>query len=139
VVLWWVNAGAVAVRVVVGLEVPPLGVLAGGVVLIGVVAGLVCVVGVVVVPVVCAGGVLAIDTVFVPPPHPPSSAAPAQTSTTSSVGVVGRPLGVVGRPSLMTLMIFATSGAPPRPGLLPASAVGKLKGGVVGIQNKECV
>jgi hypothetical protein len=36
-----VNAGAVAVRVVVGLEVPPLGVLAGGVVLVGVVAGLV--------------------------------------------------------------------------------------------------
>jgi hypothetical protein len=96
----WVNAGAGAVRVVVvGLEVPPLGVLAGGVVLVvGVVGGFVLVCGAVDVVVVCDGGVLATDTVLVLPPQPVSRATP---------GTPRRSTNVDRKPRLMTLMIFA--------------------------------
>jgi hypothetical protein len=101
------------VRVVLGPEVPPLGVPVVGVVLVDVLAGvlaveLVLVVCVLVVPVVWTGGALATETVFVPPPQPLSSAAPA--SPTSSAGTAGEP-------RLMTSMVFAALGTPPRFGL----------------------
>ncbi len=69
------NAGAVAVRVVLGLAVPPLSLGGAGVVLVGVVVVVVvagCVV-VVLVLVLCTGGALATETVFVPPPHRPAA------------------------------------------------------------------
>jgi hypothetical protein len=100
------------VRVVVGPEVPPFGVPAAGVVLVDVLAGLavfepVLVVGVVVVP-VCTGGALATETVFVPPPQPLSSAAPASPMSSA---------GTVGKLRFMTVMIFAAHRPPPRRGL----------------------
>jgi hypothetical protein len=110
----WVNAGAGAVRVVVGLEVPPLGALAGGVVLVGVVVlERVCVRGVVVVVVLCTGGALAMDTVFVPPPQPASSATKATPRPSVSVERKLR---------LMILMIFAVGHAPPHPTFLLVTA-----------------
>ena len=77
----WVNAGAVAVRVVLGLAVPPLSLGGAVVVLVGVVEVAVVVVvvlalGALVEVVPSGSGVLA-STVFVPPPQPASSAASA--------------------------------------------------------------
>jgi hypothetical protein len=104
-----VNAGEVAVRVVVGLEAPPCS-LGGGVVLVGVLAGvlveLVC--GVVLVAVAAGRGVLATVTVLVPPPQPARSAA--RVTPSSSVGV----LEVLRTRVLIVLMVFATRRAPPR-------------------------
>ena len=87
-VLVCVNAGSGAVRVVVGPEVPPFS-LGAVVVLVGVLARVVVVSGCVVAVVVsvrCAGGALATETVFVAPPHPPSSTA--RVTPSSSTGVL---------------------------------------------------
>ena len=77
----WVNAGAVAVRVVLGPAVPPLSLGGAVVALVGVVEVAVVVVvvlarGALVEVVPSGSGVLA-STVFVPPPQPASSAASA--------------------------------------------------------------
>ena len=108
-----VNAGSGAVRVVVGPEVPPFS-LGAGVVLFGVLARVVVVVGcVVVVFVPCAGGALAMDTVFVPPPQPASSATKATPRPSVSVERKLR---------LIALMIFAAGHAPPHPTFLLVTA-----------------
>ncbi len=112
----WVNAGAVAVRVVLGLEVPPfpLGVVV--VVFVEVVAVTVVLVVVLVcgapVEVVPSGSGVLASTVFVPPPQPASSAASATPR---------RAMGIVGGHRLMASMIFATCSAPPG---LPARLAG---------------
>jgi hypothetical protein len=108
---WWVNAGAGAVRVVLGLDVPLLS-LGVVVVLVGVVAVLVVVlVRGAAVEVVCSGnGVLATVTVFVPPPQPASSAASAR---------LRRGIGVFRRLRFIAFMIFAARCAPPRLGSSP--------------------
>jgi hypothetical protein len=76
-----VNAGSGAVRVAFGLDVPPFVVVCAGVVAVGAVFVVVGVLVVAVVPALCAGGgALAAVTVFVPDPHPPSTAPPARQS-----------------------------------------------------------
>jgi hypothetical protein len=107
---WWVNAGAVAVRVVPGLAVPPLP-LGGAVVVlvdaveVGVVVVFVVLVAVAPVEVVPSGSGVLASTVFVPPPQPASSAASA---------IARRAVGIVGERRLMASMIFAARPAPPR-------------------------
>jgi hypothetical protein len=102
----------VRVVVVVGLEVPPLGVLAGGVVVVVVVGVVVLVCGMVVVVVLCTGGALEAETVLVEPPQPVSRVTP---------GTPRRSRNVDRKPRLMTLMIFAApircSSGPARPAL----------------------
>jgi hypothetical protein len=74
-----VKAGAVAVRVVLGLAVPPLSLEGAVVVLVDVVVAVVVVAlvcGALVEVVPSGNGVLA-STVFVPPPQPANSAASA--------------------------------------------------------------
>jgi hypothetical protein len=97
------------VRVVVGPEAPPAVVV--GVVLVDVVVVAVGVVavelvrGAVVVPVCAGSGVLATDTVFVPPPQPPNT-TPAGPRISVSVK---------SKPRLIALMIFAARRPAPRP------------------------
>ena len=109
------NAGAVAVRVVLGLEVPPLP--DGAEVLVGVVVVVLVVVLVrgTVVEVCSGSGVLATLTVFVPPPQPASSAASARPR---------RGMGVFERRGRIVSMIFVACRAPPR------SFLGHVSGGV---------
>ena len=85
-----VNAGAVAVRVVVGAGVPPPEVVPVVVVPVG--AVVVLVVGC---AVVCAGsGELATDTVLVAPPQPPSRAVRAAVRATVEARTeIGRVIG----------------------------------------------
>jgi len=98
----WVNAGAVAVRVVLGLAVPPLSLGGAVVALVGVVEVAVALVVVLVrgalVEVVPSGSGVLASTVFVPPPQPASSAA----SATPRSGA-----GFMRKPCLIVSMIFA--------------------------------